>query len=124
MTAEPPRASDSLTRVALLERLDTLLRQARSGHRNVSLSELEEVYTTGCAAVLELEAEVIRLGRRSRTALEAAGNGGAADHPDLADLAESSRTVEQTLIQLRSDLRHIRTAIEWMQEQHAGEPAR
>jgi hypothetical protein len=124
MTAEPPRASESLTHVALLERVDTLLRQARNGHRDVSLSALEDVYTTGCAAVLELEAESIRLGRRSLTALETAGNGGAADHPDLADLAESSRTVDQTLTQLRSDLRHVRTAIEWMQEQGAGERAR
>jgi len=102
-------------RAALLERVDTLLRDARSGHRNVSLSELEDVYTTGCAEVLELEAEIIRARRRIRSALEATGNGGAA-HSGLADLAESSRTLERTLKQLRSELRHVRTAIEWLQE--------
>jgi hypothetical protein len=95
--------------------VDTLLRDARSGHRDVSLSELEDVYTIGCAEILELEAEVIRLRRRSRSALEAAGNGGAA-HSGLADLAESSRSLERTLKHLRSELRHVRTAIEWLQE--------
>jgi predicted nucleic acid-binding Zn-ribbon protein len=115
MTAEPPCEDVGLRRAALLERVDTLLRDARSGHRNVSLSELEDVYTTGCAEVLELEAEIIRLRRRSLSGLEATGNGGAA-HSGLADLVESSRTVERTLKQLRSELRHVRTAIEWLQE--------
>jgi hypothetical protein len=78
MTAEPPRENAYLTREALSERVDTLLSNARNGHRTVSLSELEEIYTTGCAEVLQLEAEVLRL---------------------------------------RAQLRHVRTAIEWLQEQ-------
>ena len=78
MTAEPPRRGAQLTRAALLERVDALLSDARKGHREVSLSELEEVYTTGCAEILELEAEILRL---------------------------------------RGQLRHVRTAIEWLQEQ-------
>jgi predicted nucleic acid-binding Zn-ribbon protein len=121
MTAEPPRDGAALTPAALLDRVDTLLRDARTGHREVSLSELEEVYTTGCAQVLELEAEVLRLGRRSRGALEAAGNG---DAKELADLAKSSRTVERTLNRLRADLRHVRTAIEWLQDQRESARAR
>jgi hypothetical protein len=121
MTAQPPRQDVGPTRAALLERVDRLLRDARSGHRTVSLSELEDVYTTGCAEVLELEAEVIRLRRRSSSALDAAGNGGAA-HSGLADLAESSRSVERALKQLRSELRHVRTAIEWLQERRDAAP--
>jgi hypothetical protein len=78
MTTEPSRKSAQLTRAALLERVDTLLSDARNGRRDVSLSQLEEVYTTGCAETLELEAEVLRL---------------------------------------RGQLRHVRTAIEWLQEQ-------
>ena len=78
MTAEPPHEGTQLTRAALIERVETLLSEARNGHRDVSLSELEDVYTTGCAEILELEAEVLRL---------------------------------------RGQLRHVRTAIEWLQEQ-------
>lgn len=115
MTAEPPREDIRTAPAALLERVDTLLRDARNGDRDVSLSELEDVYTIGCAEILQLEAEIIRLRRRSHSALEAAGNGGTA-HSELADLAESSRSVERTLKQLRSELRHVRTAIEWLQE--------
>ena len=77
MTAKPPRDEAILTGAALLERVDTLLSDARNDHRAVSLSELEEVYTTGCAEILELEAEILRL---------------------------------------RSELRHVRTAIEWLHE--------
>jgi hypothetical protein len=121
MTAEPPREGIRPAPAALLERVDTLLRDARNGDRDVSLSELEDVYTIGCAEILELEAEVIRLRRRSRSALEAAGNGGAAQS-GLADLAESSRSVERALKQLQSELRHVRTAIEWLQERHDATP--
>ena len=81
---EPPRESAPLTRAALFERVDELMSDARDGHREVSLSELEEVYTTGCAEILELEAEILRL---------------------------------------RAQLRHVRTAIEWLQDQSDAMPA-
>jgi hypothetical protein len=63
----------------LVNELEALLREARAGGRPIALGELEELYTSGCAEILQLEAEAARL---------------------------------------RRELRHVRTAIEWMQEQN------
>jgi hypothetical protein len=67
--------------------LDERLAQARGGQRPIALPELESLYTSGCAEVLELEADAVRTQRR--------------------------------IAELRSQLRHVRTAIEWLQEQEA-----
>jgi len=56
-----------------------------SSDRGIELDELEQAYTSGCAEVLELEADAVRTRRR--------------------------------LNELREQLRHVRTAIEWMQQQ-------
>jgi hypothetical protein len=71
----------------MLERIESRLEEARSGERPIELHELEDLYTTGCAEVLELEADALRIRRR---------------HQDL-----------------REQLRHIRTAIEFLQEEQA-----
>lgn len=76
----------------MLERIESRLEEARSAERPLELQELEDLYTTGCAEVLELEADSMRLRRR--------------------------------LQDLRDQLRHVRTAIEFLQEeQAAGEAA-
>ena len=71
----------------MLEKIESRLEQARSGERPIELQELEDLYTSGCAEVLELEADSMRLKRR--------------------------------LNDLREQLRHIRTAIEFLQEERA-----
>ena len=71
----------------MLERIESRLEEARSGVRPLELQELEDLYTTGCAEVLELEADSMRTRRR--------------------------------LQDLRDQLRHIRTAIEFLQEEQA-----
>lgn len=71
----------------MLEEIETRLEEARSGERPIELEELEDLYTSGCAAILELEAEAMRSKRR--------------------------------LKELRDQLRHIRTAIEFLQEEQA-----
>ena len=76
----------------MLNEIDARLDAAGSGGPPLELSELEHIYTTGCAEVLELEADAIRIERR--------------------------------LTELRQQLRHVRTAIEWLQEQKAGAAAR
>jgi hypothetical protein len=70
--------------------LESLLGGVESGHQ-VELSELEQAYTTGCAEILELEAQAMRTSRR--------------------------------LNELRDQLRHVRTAIEWLQEERGGRSA-
>ena len=74
--------------VAMLDEIETRLEAARSGEVPMSLEELERIYTTGCAEVLELEADGVRIRRR--------------------------------VAELREQLRHVRTAIEFLQEQQAG----
>jgi hypothetical protein len=76
----------------MLERIESRLEEARSGERPIELHELEDLYTTGCAEVLELEADSMRIRRR--------------------------------LQDLRDQLRHVRTAIEFLQEEQAANPAK
>jgi hypothetical protein len=71
----------------MLEEIEARMQAARSGERPIALEELEELYTTGCAQVLELEATAAR----------------------------STRQISE----LREQLRHVRTAIEWLQEEEA-----
>jgi hypothetical protein len=65
------------------DEFERILSDVRAG-RTIELTELEQAYTSGCAEVLELEAESVRVRRR--------------------------------LNELHEQLRHIRTAIEWLQE--------
>ena len=71
----------------MLEKIESRLEEARSGERPIELQELEDLYTSGCAEVLELEADSLRTKRR--------------------------------LHDLRDQLRHIRTAIEFLQQERA-----
>ena len=71
----------------MLDEIDARLDAARSGDSPMALEDLERIYTTGCAEVLELEADAIR--------------------------------VERRVTELRQQLRHVRTAIEWLQEERA-----
>jgi hypothetical protein len=57
----------------------------------IDLRELERLYTSGCAEVLELEADSVRIARR--------------------------------VAELREQLRHVRTAIDWLQEEEAARRA-
>lgn len=71
----------------MLDEIEARLDAAPPGERPLKLEELERIYTTGCAEVLELEADAVRIRRRVK--------------------------------ELRDQLRHVRTAIEWLQEQEA-----
>jgi hypothetical protein len=71
----------------MLDEVERRLREARSGARPLDLPELEALYTSGCAEILELEADAMRISRR--------------------------------VGELRDQLRHLRTAIEFLQEQQA-----
>jgi hypothetical protein len=73
------------------EELEARLAQARAGKRPMTLAELESLYTSGCAEVLELEADAVRTRRR--------------------------------ITELRAQLRHVRTAIEWLQQDDTAQRA-
>jgi hypothetical protein len=76
----------------MLENIETRLEEARSGGPPLDLQELESLYTSGCAEMLELEADRLRIKRQ--------------------------------LTELRERLRHIRTAIEFLQQEQAGGTSR
>jgi hypothetical protein len=75
----------------MLDELQTRLEEARSGERPLDVAELEQLYTTGCAEVLELEARSARIARQ--------------------------------VDGLREQLRHLRTAIDWLHEEADGDVA-
>lgn len=85
----------ALTAADLAANVDKLVAEARSHGRGVTLRALEELYTTGCAQALELEAEAVRLQRRRQDAT----------------------ALRETLTELRRQIRHIRTATEWLREE-------
>jgi len=74
------------------EELHSRLEAVRSREGSIPLDQLEELYTTGCAEILELEAQALRLGR-------------------------SRASIDLRIAELREDLRHVRTATEWLREQ-------
>jgi chromosome segregation ATPase len=75
----------------MLDELEIRLQEARSSACPMDLEELETLYTSGCAEVLELEADAMRISRRVN--------------------------------ELREQLRHLRTAIEWLQEENSARRA-
>ena len=75
----------------MIDDLRARLDAVGSGERRVPLDELEELYTSGCGQVLELEAEAMRRGPRRALASQEAN-------------------------ELRAELRHVRTVIEWLRD--------
>ena len=118
------RSDDNTT---LSERLDSMIATCRRRGFGVRVEEVERLYTDGCAEALMLEAEL----RRVKPRRLAAPHGRACEHPPSATdaLAEHAERVANELAELRSQLRHLRPALEWVQsgpliEQQIGsEPA-
>ena len=116
MSVSPGSAGgETLTAADLAVRVDQLLSESPAGGGTVALRALEELYTSGCAPVLELEAEVLRLRRRGEAALR----GRPAERltqTELSTLAANATELEADLNELRQQLRHVRTAAEWLRE--------
>ena len=73
----------------MFEEIEVRLNQTPAGGRAMDLQELEALYTSGCARVLELEADAMRSKRQ--------------------------------LKMLRDELRHVRAAIEFLQQAQAAD---
>jgi hypothetical protein len=110
----------ALTAAALAARVDRLLADARAAGRAVTLRALEELYTTGCARVLELEADAVRLQRQREGALSAAPEKRPPDSV-VRSLTADATEVREALSELRAQVRHIRTATEWLREESYGQ---
>lgn len=101
--------------LALQDRIETLLGRHRGEPTRPSQREINDLYTDGCAAVLALETERLRVKRRmTAAALDSA------DDPDAAREASAlaARTDEliDELVRLKQLVRQLRAAVDWAQE--------
>lgn len=99
----------------LSQRIDSMIGECRRRGAGARVDEVERLYTDGCAEVLALEAEQRRMKRRLRVAPD-----GAPSAAEAQALSERSERVAIELDCVRSQLRQLRAALEWVQS--GGEP--
>jgi hypothetical protein len=92
-------------------RLEELVRRYRGAERTPTAAEVEALYTDGCAEMLVLETQLLRL-KRMLSAAEA-------DHDDpvaVREATELRRRRDQTAAELgsvRQLVRLLRTTVDW-----------
>ena len=96
-------------------RIEALVSRYRGTQASPTRREVEDLYTYGCAVVLEIEAERLRLKRRADEALANSAFDDAAA-ADAARLAADHRGVTGELEGVRTLVRHLGTAVEWLSE--------
>ncbi len=105
-----PSSDDNAT---LSERIDSMIAKCRRRGFGLCVEEVEKLYTDGCAEALMLEAKLRRVKQRR---LAAPHGGAGEDPPSSTDaLAQHAERVASELAELRSQLRHLRPALEWVQ---------
>ena len=112
---------ESVTSLALQDRIETLLEQYRGQELSPSQQEINDLYTDGCAAVLALETERLRVKRRmTAAALDSA------DDPDAAREASSLAARGDDLVVELANLKHLvkelRAAVDYAQAEASSEP--
>ena len=115
---------EPVTSLALQDRIEALLERHRGQTTRPSQQEINDLYTDGCAAVLALETERLRVKRR----MTAAAIDSAAD-PDAAreasNLATRSAELIDELARLKRLVKQLRAAVDWAQEdEELAEPPR
>jgi predicted RNase H-like nuclease (RuvC/YqgF family) len=96
----------------LEDRVAALLARHRSNRSLPTREEVEDLYTDGCAEVLELEVRCLRVERSLRAAehdaaLEKRGT------QRIASLSTELEELKRRRGELRAKLRQLRAAIEW-----------
>ena len=105
--------------IALQDRIETLLARYRGQDSSPSQLEINDLYTDGCAAVLALETERLRLKRRmTAAALDSA------DDPDAAreasSLAMQGNELVGELARLKQLVKQLRAAVDYAQAEDDG----
>jgi len=113
-----------VTSLALQDRIEALLDRHRGQTTRPSQQEINDLYTDGCAAVLALETERLRVKRRMTAAVI-----DSADDPEAAReasaLAGRSDELVDELARLKALVRQLRAAVDWAQEdEELAEPPR
>ena len=122
-----PEASDlyegeSVTSLALQDRIEALLERYRGAQSSPSQREINDLYTDGCAAVLALETERLRVKRRmTAAALDSLDDPDAAR--DAAALALRGDELVVELAHLKQLVKELRAAVDYAQDERPDELA-
>jgi hypothetical protein len=108
---------------SLQNRIETLLERYRGQQSSPSQREINDLYTDGCAAVLSLETERLRVKRKmTAAALDSA------EDPDAAREASSLAVLGDELVvelaSLKQLVKQLRAAVDYAQDEGPGEPPR
>lgn len=99
---------------AVQDAIEAMLARYRGRVESPSREEIDAVYTDGCAAVLALETERLRIKRRLRAAVMDAGDSAAA-LKEASELTRRSHELSHELDQMKLLVRQLRTAVDWAQ---------
>lgn len=114
---------ESVTSLALQDRIEALLERYRGEESSPSQLEINDLYTDGCAAVLALETERLRVKRRmTAAALDSVEDPEAAR--DAAALALRGDELVVELSKLKQLVKELRAAVDYAQEEQPDEPPR
>ena len=114
---------ETVTSLALQDRIEALLERYRGHESSPSQREINDLYTDGCAAVLALETERLRNKRRmTAAALDAVEDPDAAR--EAASLALHGDELVVELAKLKQLVKELRAAVDYAQDEGPGEPPR
>ena len=114
---------ESVTSLALQDRIEALLERYRGQESSPSQREINDLYTDGCAAVLALETERLRVKRRmTAAALDSLEDADAAR--DAAALALRGDELVVELAHLKTLVKQLRAAVDYAQDEEPAAPPR
>ena len=121
----PPDVNEEapVSSLALQYRIESLLGRYRGQEASPSQQEISDLYTDGCAAVLALETERLRVKRRmTAAALDSIEDPEAAR--EAATLAVRGDELVTELGQLKQLVKQLRAAVDYAQDERPAEPPR
>jgi hypothetical protein len=113
----------AMSSLALQDQIETLLERHRGQTSSPSQQEINDLYTDGCAAVLALETERLRVKRRmTAAALDSLDDPEAAQ--EAAQLALHGDELVVELAKLKDLVRQLRAAVDYAQDEDQSGPPR
>lgn len=109
--------------LVLQDRIETLLERHRGQPTSPSQQEINDLYTDGCAVVLALETERLRVKRRMTAAAIDSGADPEAAR-DASALALRGDELVDELARLKHLVKQLRAAVDWAQDEEPVEPPR
>ena len=120
---EPPdvyEGEGAVSTLALQDRIENLLARYRGDESSPSQRQINDLYTDGCAAVLALETERLRVKRRMTAAvLDSVEDPEAAR--EAAELAVRGDQLVTELAQLKQLVKQLRAAVDYAQDERPAE---